>query len=342
MENPHLEPGDSLAFFNMSINPILTDSSESNAVESLPQLWAKKYIQKLVDPEAVWQNQASMGREAIAIKLNESLRHTSAKAWTQTEAVLGKEIQRHDIDPKLINPWQIAKDVHYIYEKALAAYAKRTLPRRLSVAISADLGEIRHKYTAVDPRTIGFVSMQFHYTGQILLEPLLKEEKAIISEYFKVIDDHLYMPLQQAYNAAAEYDYHSLILDAVRHLLPVITTIARKIHQDVTELYPGYQCYTGSLTDSRVRVSSIRDAEMFQVYLCLCVLEQDFSSVKQELFPLCAMLYPPLNVNWELVQQLISLLGIEIQRKLGPQRMKIFKPYLQSFAEMFAPEVFAS
>ncbi|MDY7012758.1 MAG: hypothetical protein SVX43_04005 [Cyanobacteriota bacterium] len=325
----------------MNLNPVLTNSSEPPAIESLPQLWAKKYIQKLVDPEAVWENQASMGREAIAANLNESLRHTSARAWTQTEAVLGKEIQRHDIDRQSINPWQIAKDVHYIYEKALAAYAQRTIPRRLSVAISADLGEIRQKYTAVDPRTIGFASMQFHYTGQSLLEPLLKEEQAILSEYFKVIDDHLYMPLQRAYNAAAKYDYHSPILDAVRNLLPAITPIARKIYQDVTELYPGYQCYTASLTDPRVRVSSIRDAEMFQVYLCLCALERNFSSVKQELFPLCAMLYPPLKVNWELVQQLISLLGIEIQRNLGPQRMKVFKPYLQSFAEMFAPEVFA-
>ncbi|MDY6785237.1 MAG: hypothetical protein SW833_22270 [Cyanobacteriota bacterium] len=324
----------------MSIKPILTNPSECAAVESLPQLWAKKYVQNLVDPEAVWENQASMGRDAIATKLNESLRHTSAKAWTHTEAVLGREIQRHNLDPQLINPWQIAQDVHCIYEKALAAYAKRTIPRRLSVAISTDLGEIRHKYTAVDPRTIGFVSMQFHYTGQILLEPLLQEEQTIISEYFKVIDDHLYMPLQRAYSAAGEYDYHSLILDAVRRLLPVISTIARKIYQDIVELYPDYQCYTAALTDSRVRVSSIRDAEMFQVYLCLCALEQNFSSVKQELFPLCAMLYPPLKVNWELVQQLISMLGIEIQRNLGPQRMKIFKPYLKAFADMFSPEVF--
>lgn len=321
------------------LNKSLETSTDSN-LESLPQLWAKKYVQNLVDPDGIWQNQASMGREAIAEQLRESLRNTSARAWTQTETILGREIQRHDIERKLVNPWQIAKDVHDIYEKALSSYSDRVLPRRLSVAVSADLGTIRHKHTAVDPRVIGFVSMQFHYTGQILLEPLHTEEKIILSEYFKVIDDHLYMPLQRAYNAAAEYDYDNPILDAVRNLLPAITTIAHKIYRDVTELYPGYQCYTAELTDPRVRISSIRDAEMFQVYLCLCALEQNFSSVKQELFPLCAMLYPPLKVNWELVQQLINLLGIEIQRHLGPQRMKVFKPYLQSFGDMFSPEVF--
>jgi hypothetical protein len=42
---------------------------------------------------------------------------------------------------------------------------------------------------------------------------------------------------------------------------------------------------------------------MFQVYLWVCVLEDTISSGQQELFPLCVMLYPRLNVRWELVQQ---------------------------------------
>ncbi|MBD2576516.1 hypothetical protein [Oscillatoria sp. FACHB-1406] len=316
-------------------------SAPDSNLESLPQLWAKKYVQNLVDPEGIWQNQASMSREAIAEQLNEFLRNASARAWTQTENILGNEIKRHSIDSQLINPWQISQDVRDVYEKALLAYRDRVLPRRFSVKVSHDLGVIRQRHTANDPRVIGFVSMQFHYTGQVLLEPLKTEEKSILSEYFKVIDDHLYMPLQRAYYAAAELNYDDPILQAVRSLLPLITNIAQKIYQDVTELYPGYQCYTGKLTDAPVRISSIRDAEMFQVYLCLCALEQNFSSVKQELFPLCAMLYPSLKVRWELVQQLINLLGIEIQRNLGPDLIKIFKPYLKSFAEMFSPEVFS-
>lgn len=315
-------------------------AADSN-LESLPQLWARKYVQNLVDLDRIWQNQDSMSREEIADNLNELLRNASARAWTQTETILGSEVQRHNINPQAIDPWQIAKNVYDIYEKALTAYRDNVLPRRFSVKISADLGEIRQRHTAIDPRAIGFASMQFHYTGQILLEPLKTEAKTILGEYFKVIDDHLYMPLQRAYYAAAELDYHDPILDGVRSLLPLITTIAHKIYQDVTELYPGYQCLTGKLTDSRVRISSIRDAEMFQVYLCLCALEQNFSSVKQELFPLCAMLYPALKVNWELVQQLISLLGIEIQRHLGPERIKTFRPYLKSFSEMFSPEIFS-
>lgn len=328
--------------FNNTLNTLIkNDASGSNAVQSLPQLWAKKYVDKLIDPDALWQEQASLGREALAVKLQEHLRNTSAKAWTKTETVLGQEVQRHDIEHQLINPWQISRDVYHIYEQALDAYANNILPRRLSVLVGPELGEIRKRYTAVDPRVIGFVSMQFHYTGELLLDPLPAKEKEIVGAYFKVIDDHLYMPLQRAYNAAAEHDYNSPILEGVRQLLPLITQIAQKICQDTIELYPNYRCYSGLLSNARVQISSRRDIEMFQVYLCVCALEQNISIVKQELFPLCVMLYPALNVSWELVQQLISLLQIEIQRHLGPQQIKLFKPYLRSMEEMFSPEVFA-
>jgi hypothetical protein len=79
----------------------------------------------------------------------------------------------------------------------------------LAKAISSDVGGMRQKYTKNDPRVIGFVSMQFHYTSQVLLNQLSPLERAIVSAYFKVIDDHLYMPLQRAYTAAAKLDYES-------------------------------------------------------------------------------------------------------------------------------------
>jgi hypothetical protein len=255
--------------FSMSLNSSLVtsevpaDCAETSAVQSLPQLWAKKYVSNLVDPDTAWQNQEKLGRKAIAEKLREALRSTSAKAWTKTESILDKEVQRHNIDHQLINPWQIAQDVHVIYEKAIAAYAENILPRRLSVKISANIGTIRQKYTESDPRVIGFVSMQFHYTGELLLHHLSYEEQAIVSDYFKVIDDHLYMPLQRSYDAAAEYDYDSPILDGVRHLLPAITPIAQKICKDVIELNPHYQCYSGTLDNLRVQISTRRDVEMF-------------------------------------------------------------------------------
>jgi hypothetical protein len=330
----------------MTINNQLASLPQSNILEnqsvaSLAQLWAKKYMQKLVDPETEWQKQLQMGREQIANKLLESLRGCSAKAWTITEQFLDKEVQKHGIDHQLINPWHIAQDIFFVYEKALTAYSTDIIPSGLSVIVSSDMGDIRKKYTEVDPRVVGFVSMQFHHTGQLLLEPLHPKEKKVVNSYFKVIDDHLYMPLQRAYNAAAQHEYDSPVLAGVRSLLPVISQIAKKVYRDTTTLYPNYQCYTAPLNDENVRISSIRDIEMFQVYLCVCTLEQSISLVQQELFPLCVMLYPALNVGWELVQQLLDSLDLEIQRYLGIKQVKLFKPYLQAMEQMFASQVFS-
>ncbi|MGV0026253.1 hypothetical protein [Phormidesmis priestleyi] len=173
---------------------------------------------------------------------------------------------RHEIDFHLINPWDIAKDAYDIYEKALSAYANNLPPVRLSLLVSADLGKIRQKYTIVDPRVIGFVSMQFHYSGQMLLSSLPRAQQIVLTDYFKVIDDHLYMPLQRAYKMAAQHDYDSPALQVVQTLLPVSSTIAQRIVARVIQLNPQYRCQTGGLNERAVRISSVRDVEMFQVY----------------------------------------------------------------------------
>ncbi|KAM3100687.1 hypothetical protein ACKFKG_00385 [Phormidesmis sp. 146-35] len=79
---------------------------------------------------------------------------------------------------------------------------------------------------------------------------------------------------------------------------------------------------------------------MFQVYLWVCVLENNISAIQQELFPLCVMLYPRLKVRWELVRQLIHLLGAEVRSYLEPSQAKYYAPYYQALWSMFSPEIF--
>ena len=310
-------------------------------VQSLAGIWAKKYVEKLdsQDEQLFWEAKAPPMRRLTAEKLSQSLRTASSQAWAKTEILLAREIKRHGIDPELIDPWAIAQDSHRIYRKALAGYAEQAPPQRLSVLIGSDVGRLRHKYTAQDPRVIGFVSMQFHYSGQILLQQLSASEQPLVNSYFKVIDDHLYMPLQRAYEAAAAHNEHSPTLRAVQQLLPVSSEIARSICQRVAQLYANYRCYSGVLPHPSVQISSIRDVEMFQIYLCVCVLEGSVAAIQQELFPLCVMLYPTLQVSWELVRQMLHLLGQEITHRLQQEHAKTFEPYFKVLWEMFSPAV---
>ena len=357
-----------------------TLAGHNSANETLAKQWAKKYVQnleletqdeQLSDRLKLTKLVSQAGRERTAQTLCDTLRLVSAQAWNKTEALLAREVQRHHIDPKLINPWDIAADSFRIYDKVLAVYTQQAKPQNISVSVAmgtgngsghfyeqevevetdrvppsrlativgGDIGVIRKKYTATDPRLIGFVSMQFHYTSQMLLELLSPVEQMLVGSYFKVIDDHLYMPLQRAYEAAANLDYNSPILQAVQHWLPLGTEIATSVCGRAVRQYPNYISYTGKLSNPVVRISSIRDVEMFQVYLWVCALENSIDVVQEELFPLCVMLYPPLKVNWHLVRSLIDLLYQEVRHRLQPTELNIFSSYLHALETMFSPEV---
>lgn len=320
-------------------------------LHSLAVLWARKYYRSVTPGEDEGQETESKSltdlaspaeKKHTANKLLQKLSLASAQAWSLTETLLSEEIRRHGINPDLINPLEIAADTRYLYQKALDAYAEGAPPQRLSVIVGKDCGRVRQKYTSQDPRAIGFVSMQFHYTGQKVLDWLSPNEQKLFSPYLKVMDDHMYMPLQAAYEAAANHEEKSPALVAVQHLLPISTKIAHTVYERICRQNPRYESYSGLLNSEIVKISSIRDAEMFQVYLCLCVLEGNIRSVQQELFPLCVMLYPRLKVSWTLVQEMLLMMGWEMHSSLPLEDVSVFLPYLRTLSEMFSKEVFGN
>lgn len=326
----------------------MQETSQANVV-SLATLWARNYFVSVVNrndasrvkqTKTIGEATSSAGRAKTVEHLKANLSSSSAQAWAKTEDLLSEETRRHGIDSSLINPWEIAGDSHRLFERTLSAYSDRVTPRRLSVLISNEFGAVRAKYTAKDPRTLGFVSMQFHYTGQMLLERVSHPEQLLLQPYFKVMDDHLYMPLRAAYEAAADHDYQSPALQAVRQLLPLSTKIAHSVCNQISRQHPTYQSYNGLLNSPTVRISSIRDVEMFQVYLCLCVLENSIQSVQQELFPLCVMLYPRLKVSWQLVQDMLQQIGWEMHSRLSPEHTSTFLPHLLTLMSIFSSDVF--
>jgi len=193
--------------------------------------------------------------------------------------------------------------------------------------------------TEIHPSSLCRRNAVSHYSEQILLNLTPATPRSLLAQYFKVIDDHLYMPLQRAYRATAQYDLDAPRLQPVQRLVPVCSAIATKIVTTVSHLYPEYLSRTGHLSDSDIQISSVRDTEMFQVYLWVCVLESNMNAVQQELFPLCVMLYPHLKVRWELVRHLIKLLGAEIRFHLDPPQAALLDPYYAALWAMFSPQV---
>jgi hypothetical protein len=75
---------------------------------------------------------------------------------------------------------------------------------------------------------------------------------------------------------------------------------------------------------------------MFQGYLWLCALEGNMTAVEQELLPLCIMVFPSIDVTWELVEQLLPLLVAEIQAYVKPEQMQLLLPYTQAMQRLFS------
>jgi hypothetical protein len=309
----------------------------------LAQEWARQYVESLSaqnDP-SVKNPAAKRGiRASAANRLLDLLRQLSLKAWYQTESILADEIQRHGINRQLINPWEISQDAFSVYEKVLGFYMDNTAHTRLPALIGADIDKLRKKYTARDPRTIAFVSMQFHYTSSLLKGHLTPLEMNLLESCFKVIDDHLYMPLHRAYAAAGKHAVESHTLVTAQKVLKSSSVIGNKIAEEIADMYPNYKTYSGALSDSAVMASSRRDVVMFQIYLIVCILEESPDILQGELFPLCIMIYPKLKVHWELVRQMLIMIDREVGHHLGEASAALFRPYLYVLRDMFSPEVF--
>jgi hypothetical protein len=75
---------------------------------------------------------------------------------------------------------------------------------------------------------------------------------------------------------------------------------------------------------------------MFQAYLWLCALEGNMSAIEQELLPLCMMVFPSIEVSWELVEQLLPSLVTEIEERVSSEQMQLLMPYTQAMEQMFS------
>ncbi|MEG4846294.1 hypothetical protein QUB05_17735 [Microcoleus sp. F10-C6] len=345
-----LPQGDSLASQGISGSDIhkLPDAKGAN-VSSLAVSWAKKYYSTV----AARENQAPRqippspestnfegNRAKIVDKLKDNLKLASEIAWSRVEAVLGEQIERHGIDPILINPLEIAANTRALYLKAIDAYADRESVFRLSVLVGKDLIQMRRKYSETDPLALGFVAVEFQYTSKILLGCLSKLERSQFAPYLKVLEDYVHIPYGEINEAAANQPPNSRALLAVQHLLQHTTQIAGAVYDRASSQHQGYRSRSGYLSDREVKISGIRDVEIFQSYLCWCVLEGSIHPVQQELFPICVMLYPKLHVSWELVQDMLLILFWEISDRLPDEDLMVFLPYLRTLTEMFSSDVF--
>jgi hypothetical protein len=344
--------------------PAYTPYRDSASVKILTNLWASRYTTDL----SMFASET--GQEAVAYLVKTSSPAGRNQTVEQLKRVLQINCERAGIQtntlfsyiPNVVNlsdAQRIATAATRLYRQVLEFYEQQS-PSPASFVLMPSLGiqaiaqlleelepslqELRlQHFAAKDPRAIGFLSTQFHFTTQFLLSRLTPTEQLLLSPYFRFVEEQVCIPWKRVCQAATGYTLQSPSLSLVRQLLPQSRDIAVAVFQRADRLNPGYQSRRGALSDLGIMASSIRDMQMFQSYLWLSILEGSTASIEEELVPLCVMVYPTVGVTWELAQQGVQLLLEEIQARIQPEHVEILLPYVQamqfSFAELSRQDI---
>ncbi|WP_026733454.1 hypothetical protein [Fischerella sp. PCC 9605] len=338
---------------------IITQLNKTPSVERLVKLWAKRYMSEVAsfyDPLSPDQNHkifselvkvASLeGRVRTTAKLHQPLIDVKSRmALTQAEMFYTYIPNILDFQEAL----RLAKYVSKICIKLLTVYQQATFisPSQTSMWEILDIEQLAKELEPIlveyqeqhiashNWRALGFITTLWKFNNKSLLRSLAPIEQAFFNPYLKFVEEQVSIPWQRVCAVAARHELSSPTFTLVEQMIPLADEIAQAAYHRLTQSFPNYCSYTGRLTEKDVTHSILRDLNMFQAYLWLCVLEEDITPVEQELVKLCVMVMPSIEVKWELIIEFLDLLIDEINSRLTKEQSSIVQPYVSGMLDAF-------
>lgn len=186
-----------------------------------------------------------------------------------------------------------------------------------------------------DWRTLGFITTQINFSNALLLEQLTPVEQTLIYPYFKFVEEQVALPWQRICAAAVKYDLTSPTFLLVKRMLPIAAEIAVTVYDRLFHFFSNHYSRRGRLNNPAIKHSCLRDLEMFQAYLWLCVLQGSLRVVEQELIALCIMVLESVGVTWEMTARGNELLMEEVLNRLDSPHRIIVQPYAEGMIAAF-------
>ncbi|PSB19789.1 hypothetical protein C7B76_06925 [filamentous cyanobacterium CCP2] len=258
---------------------------------------------------------------------------------------------------------RIAQSANQVYEQVLNIYSQHQPPNhflkfidsspdlfarlampffvlpaitRLAESLEPTLLSLQQEYLqSDDPRAIGFLTSQFHFTTREITKQLNPYEQVLLMPYFRFVEEQVCIPWQRVCAAASGHLTNSPMFALVEALLPRCHEIAERTYYRAVQDYPNHRSRQGELNHPVVARSTLRDLIMVQGYLWLSLLEENLSPIEQELLPLCVMVFPSVGVKWELVQHMLHLLIEETIAQVSTAQKQLLLPYARSLKELF-------
>jgi len=349
--------------------PLLQNTSTARLI----QLWTQRYVPDLstlslnrgqlsvsevmqaASPEARTQTATKLQRllqtscELAGIKMNVLFSYIpnvvnlseAGRIARSTAQVYEKVLDIYKQQSPLSTSQEVQPQSEKIPIEALSQWARQAIEfpniQALALAIEPQLLQLQEQHlSSQDRRTLGFLSTQFHFSTKQVLNRLTLPEQVLLSPYFKFLEEQVCIPWQRVCAAAGRHQPNSPILTIVEQLLPKSEEIALTVYRRAVELHPLHLSYRGRLSEPGVAASTLRDLNMFQAYLWLCVLENSMTSIEEELLPLCLMVFPSVDVKGELIESMVQLLFETILAHVDSKERFWVKSYTLAIQELFS------
>lgn len=187
-----------------------------------------------------------------------------------------------------------------------------------------------------DWRTLGFLTTLLNFCNRLILETLSKEEKLLLHPYLKFVEEQVALPWERVCRSAVKHTLDSPKIQVVERYFSQSRDIADKVYQQMMDRFPHHTSCRGTLHHPEVAHSSRRDIEMFQAYFWLAFLEESFTPLDNELVELCSIVYPEINVSWELIDSGIHALCQQLLTSMTPTEADLVQPYCEGFQQAFS------
>ncbi|MEC4817772.1 MAG: hypothetical protein SAK29_31550 [Scytonema sp. PMC 1069.18] len=336
------------------------------SVKNLLNLWLKRFtlnISSQVADNSSFLSELLMAnsresREKTAGKLKDHVLDINCQmAWVQTKTLYG-------YIPNILDLNEARRITHFafrVYKKLLEIYQKQSLKHDIALIEGRDgrvipiwdIAEIEELSYELEPtllvfqeqhiaskdwRALGFMTSQLNFSNKLILKKLTPAEKALLKPYLQFVEEQVAMPWQRVCVAAARHDLDSPMLTLVEQMLPLSEEIAQTVYRRLIQLLPDYRSRRGELTNPEITHSCLRDLNMFQAYLWLCLLEKSMTPIKQELLPLCVMVTEGVEIQWEVTKQWYQVLAEELINHVNPEQKDLLLPYVQRMQQIFFEE----
>ncbi len=341
---------------------------ETNSDTEFLKIWVVRYLPDLgaissqVRPHIEQRLRGTISDESRQITANKIRHHLASDcglASADTQRLLSKAgilTDSWELQNLIVHLYEIYETLIEYYEKSFIfspildylhiiesehgqlQAAELIIPKfeTLMLTIGPLLRELKAVYfSSINRHLLGFMITHMQFIQRLILSHLDLNEIIWVAPYLQVLDELICMPWQNICSIASNISHNPGAISLAKRMMPKVDSISAITYRKVLQTFPHHISSQGRIQSKAVQRSSIRDLNMFQCYIWLCILEDSVSVIKTKLLPVCLQAFSLTNVRWELVIFALETLIDNIEQHLDGSEKDLFEAHANTIKELF-------